>query len=1032
MNYINRAGVVLVLSVMMGLTGWFSPVMSAQITDENLVVTGTVLDENGIPLIGAGVVSEDGKRGAVTDLDGNYILSLLPSDKIIVVSYIGYANQSIVVDGRTKINVNMKPDESNALNEVVVIGYGTSKKMDLTGSVASVKMSDIEDTPSTSIDQALQGKVAGVDIMSTTGEPGAGTSIRVRGTRSIEASNEPLIVVDGVMDAVEDLNEINPSDIASINILKDASSTAIYGSRGANGVVMITTKKGVTAKPSVTGKVTFGVSQLARKLDLMNTDELIRYRNDMAFFENFEKNDGSTTSVPRYDVKNFSSDTDWLDEITRVAFTQTANLSLSGKVKGTTYYASAGWNNTDGIVDDSGFQRFNARFNISHDFAKWINLALSVNYTWSKENPNKANIGGTNMYTGAVYLAPFIGAYDEVNPLYVNGTNINTPRVAIDQIEHYKNRKVGNYVGTITLKPVTGLIIKSQNSYVPHNAHVFKYQPSTLPNRYDGQGGNAYRKEYDAVKLMTENTATYTKKFRGGHAFDVMLGYSASMQTFETVDITADGIIDDNLKWHNLNAVGSKENYTITSSYSRIVRHSIFARANYNYKSRYYLTLTARYDGSSNFAANRKWGFFPSGAFKWNVSNEKFLKKVRWIDNLALRLSYGKSGNDAIAAYRSLGVYGSSTSGAIFNGSQSVGFYPSRIANPDLTWETTAAYNVGLDFSVLKNRINLTVDAYYSRTNDLLLTLQTIESTGFRTRYTNLGQTSNRGVEFSLETRNIQRRKFGWTTELTVSHNNQMVDDIGHEDYVACLESSDYMMYGYKAGYPLNALWGFQYEGVFKTADEVERNKITRSYVGQTTSDDVYTMLGRAKYADVNHDGVLSKEDQIYLGSSDPLLFGGIQNTFNIYGFKVGLYFSYSIGGKIYNYTELAMSGGRSTNQYRYMLDAWHPVRNPESDLPRAGIGDKHVPSSLQVHDASYLRFKTATVSYRFDLSKKKKAGLRDITIGVTGDNLFLLSKYNGFDPDVSTSSDTSTLRRVDMGAYPRARSIIFTLQLRY
>ena len=240
------------------------------------------------------------------------------------------------------------------------------------------------------------------------------------------------------------------------------------------------------------------------------------------------------------------------------------------------------------------------------------------------------------------------------------------------------------------------------------------------------------------------------------------------------------------------------------------------------------------------------------------------------------------------------------------------------------------------------------------------------------------------------------------------------------------------MMYGYKAGYPLNALWGFQYEGVFKNAEEIERNKVTRSYVGETSSDDVHTMLGRAKYADVNHDGVLSKEDQIYLGSSDPLLFGGLQNTFNIYGFKVGLYFSYSIGGKIYNYTELAMSGGRSTNQYRYMLDAWHPVRNPESDLPRAGIGDKHVPSSLQVHDASYLRFKTATVSYRFDLSKKKKTGLRDITIGVTGDNLFLLSKYNGFDPDVSTSSDTSTLRRVDMGAYPRARSIIFTLQLRY
>ena len=322
----------------------------------------------------------------------------------------------------------------------------------------------------------------------------------------------------------------------------------------------------------------------------------------------------------------------------------------------------------------------------------------------------------------------------------------------------------------------------------------------------------------------------------------------------------------------------------------------------------------------------------------------------------------------------------------------------------------------------------MTVDAYYSRTNDLLLTLQTIESTGFRTRYTNIGQTSNRGVEFSIESRNIQKRNFGWTTEFTISHNNQMVDDIGHEDYVSALDSGDFMMYGYKKGYPLNSLWGFKYEGVFKSPEDLDCG----DYVSQTGSSDQRTMLGRAKYSDIKRDGLLTKEDQVWLGSSDPIVFGGLQNTFNIYGLKVGLYFAYSVGGQIYNYTELAMSGGKSTNQYRYMLDAWHPVRNPDSNLPRANIGEKHVPSSLQVHDASYLRFKTLSVSYRFDLSKNKKKGLRDVTVGFTGDNLFLLSEYNGFDPDVSTSSETSTLRRVDMGAYPRARSFVFTLQLRY
>ena len=1034
MNFTSRNGMAMFLSVVMMLAGSLSATLSAQSQDGKHVVTGTVIDENGIPLIGAGIVSEDGKRGAVTDLDGRYAVTLLPSDNIITVSYIGYTSQSIVIGGRTKIDVQLKPDESNSLNEVVVIGYGTSRKVDLTGSVASVKMADIEDTPMVSVDQALQGKIAGVDVMSTSGEPGASSSIRVRGTRSIEASNEPLIVVDGVMDAVQDLSEINPADIESINVLKDASSTAIYGSRGANGVVMITTKKGFTAKPSVNAKVTYGVAHLARNLDLMNTQELIRYRNDKVYFDNLEAGNGSS-NVPAYDMNAYRNNTNWIDEITRTAFSETANLSLSGKTKGTSYFTSIGLNNTEGIVDDSGFTRLSARFNISHDFSKWLTLGLQANYTYSKENPNKANIGGTNLYTGAVYLAPYLGAYSDTNPLYEGGSYINTPRVAIDKIEHYKTRKVANYSGIVTIKPVKGLVVKSQNTYTPHNAHVFKYEPNSLPARYDGQGGKAYRKEYDSIKLLSENTVTYTGKYRGGHNLELLAGYSASMQYNDNVEITADGILDDNLKWYNLNAVGSKENYTITTLTDKIVRHSLFARGNYNYKSRYYLTLTARYDGSSNFAANRKWGFFPSGAFKWNISNEKFLNRVRWIDNLALRLSYGQSGNDGIAAYRSLGVYNSSTSGAIFGGSQSAGFYPNRVANPDLTWETTTSYNAGLDFSILKNRLSMTVDAYYSTTEDLLLTLQTIESTGYQSRYTNLGKTSNRGLEFSVSSVNVQRRNFGWSTEFSISCNEQMVEDIGQETYVSVLDSKGHMMYGYKEGYPLNSLWGYQYEGVFKTEQELIDNQTSKEYVSTVmySGKNKDTMLGRPKYKDVDNDGMLTEKDLVWQGSSDPFLFGGLQNTFDIYGFRLGVYFAYSLGGKIYNYSELAMAGAFSTNQYRYMLDSWHPVRNPDSDLPRAGSVERHVPSSLQVHDASYLRLKTLSLSYKFDMSKNKKAKLRDITLGLSGENLFLWTEYNGFDPDVSTNSDTSVpLRRVDMGAYPRARTVVFTLQIRY
>ena len=1031
MNPNNRNGAAWTFVLVLVMLVFSSPSLRAQ----SHVVSGTVLDENGLPLIGAGVLTQDGKRGVITDLDGKYTISILESDKVLSYSYLGYATTQVVVDGRKQIDVTLNPDTSNSLNEVVVIGYGTSKKADLTGSVASVKMGDIEDVPTTSVDQALQGKIAGVDIMSTTGEPGAGTSIRVRGTRSIEASNEPLIVVDGVMDAVEDMNEINPDDIESISILKDASSTAIYGSRGANGVVLITTKKGVTAKPRLTAKVSFGVSQLSRKLDLMDSAELIRYRNDYTYIDAYINNPAKNPSVAKYDIADFPNNTDWIDEITRTAFSETANVSVSGKGKGSTYFASLGLNNTEGIVDGSGFLRMTGRFNVTHDFTKWLSAGLKANYTFAKENPNKANIGGTNVYTGAVYLAPYIGAFDEVNPLYENGTKINTPRVAIDMIDHYKTRQNASFSGEITLKPVRGLTIKSQNTYTPHQVHVFKFSPSTLPARYEGQGGLANRTEYNSDQLMTENTLNYKSRIGKNNNIDLMVGYSASRKKVTQVILAANGIFDDNLTWNNLNAISSKEGYTVNSTDEAIVRQSVYTRLNYNFGSRYYLTFTARGDGSSNFAANNKWGFFPSGAIKWNISNEKFMRGARWIDNLSLRLSAGLTGNDAISAYKSLGIYSSSTNGAVFEGTQSAGFYPSRVPNPDLTWEKTTLYNLGLDFSIFKERLSLTVDAYYSRTNDLLLTLKTIQSTGFSSRFTNLGQTSNRGVEVTLGSRNIAKRNFGWSTEFTISHNSQMVDDIGHEEYVEAMSSGGYMMYGYKSGYPLNALWGFQYEGVFHNVDEVYKNQITHSYVSQTSiSEDnpnYHTLLGRAKYADVDKDGNLSIDDLIYLGSADPVVYGGLQNTFNIYNLKIGVYLAYSLGGKIYNYSELYMSGSYYTNQYRYMTDSWHPVRNPESDLPRAGIGLSHLPSSLQVHDASYLRLKTLSLSYTFNFKKLKKPVVKGLTIGLTGENLFLWTAYNGFDPDVSTSSETSTLRRADVGAYPRARQVMLNLQIR-
>lgn len=990
-------------------------------------ITGTVRDENGEVLFGAGVLTADGKKGTVTDMNGNYTITIDAADKILQFSYISYETQEIVINGKTVIDVTLQPDKTNTLNDVVVIGYGTTKKADLTGSVATVKMGDLESAPNTSIDQALQGRIAGVDVMNTTGEPGAVTSIRIRGTRSITASNEPLIIVDGVLDAVSDMSEINSADVESISVMKDASATAIYGSRGANGVVIITTKKGITSKPSVTAKAEYGVSQVARKLDLMNGEEFLRYMNDINYFR-YE----AYKTTPTYDYSDFTNNTDWMGEITRIAPYQNYNVSVSGKAgNNLRYFGSLGFNDHQGVIKESSNQRINARLNLSYDFAKWFTLNLKLSSTFRAQNLNKANIGGTSFWDGAIYLSPLIGPLDTVNPLYENGTAINTPIAVINNVEKYREQMTNNDVMEFVFKPVKGLTIKSQNSVTIYQRHDYQFWPSTLPNRVEGEGSDAYRIEMDNRTLTTENTVTYGRKF-GRHNVKALAGYSASQYTANNISLKADGLLTDDLKWNNMAGITSKENYNATSGADKVVKQSVFSRLEYNYDGRYYITATGRYDGSSNFAQNRKWAFFPSAAAKWVIKKESFLKRARWIDDLSLRLSAGITGNDAIQPYRSLAAYSTTTSSYLFDGTQGATVYPSRIANPNLTWEKTTMYNAGLDLAFFKNRLSVSLEGYLSYTEDLLLSLQLIQSTGYSSRMTNIGRTSNKGLELTIDGKIIEKKKLGWSAQLTVSHNKQMVEDIGQEEYVSVLNSpgnTPFMMYGYRKDYPLNSLWGFQYAGVWHNENDFERNKIIKSYVSNTTSNSASAVLGYPKYVDQNHDGILTEEDLIYLGNSDPFLYGGLQNTVNIGRLKIGCFFSYSIGGKIYNYSELSMAGSYTSNQYRYMLNAWHPVRNPESDYPRAGTDDRMLPSSFAVHDASYLRLKNASVSYTFDLSKKTP--LKDLTVGVSGTNLFLISAYNGFDPDVSTSEE-STLRRVDMGAYPQARMIVFNLQVRY
>ena len=992
-------------------------------------VSGRVFDEQNAPLIGATVMVKGTNNGTIADVDGSYSLKAKEGDVLQAV-FTGFITEEIVVGKSDVINFILREDRS-LLDEVVVIGYGQTKKSDLTGSVTSVKMNDIKDVPAYSVDNAMQGRVAGAEIMSTTGEPGATTTIRIRGTRSVEASNEPLIVVDGVVDAIADLNDINPEDIESITVLKDASSTAIYGARGANGVILVTTRQGSgsLARPNVSFHANIGISQLPSKLDIMNASEFARYRNDMYMIDHNDPKPNTPVSGLIYKDPLTLTGTDWIDEVTRIGMYQNYALGVSGRDKNNNYLISFSYNNNEGILDGTGQEKISGRVKYTRHLYKWMSVTYNGFYTWRKQNPSVTQIGGTSQYRSAQYLSPMIAPNDNYNPLESDGRRFDNPRAIINNTTHDRiNTTVTNSL-TLDIKPIKNLAIKSQFSFSEFKKSEFKYVSSKLPTKAENDGGDATRIEIGETSLSNETTVSYTYK-KKRHTLIPLIGFSAYRRTSNTLSVFGSGYTDDNVTWNNMAAVPDKNTYQISTSYLALQKLSTFARLDYNYRSRYYLTVTGRYDGASNFAANNKWAFFPSAAFRWTISKERFMNKTWWLDDLSLRLSAGRTGNDAISAYRSLAALSVSAKGYIFDSVQPAAFYQNRAASPNLTWEKTDQYNVGIDAAFFKRRLSVTAEAYYSRTTDLLLKVQIPSHTGFTSRYENIGITSNKGLELTVESVNINKKNFQGLTSFTMSHNSQMVEDIGTADYVEAYvaPSSKYMMYGYVKGYPLNSLWGFQYAGVWKDyATESENDKETKIYATNAKRD------GSPRYYDINHDGSLNQKDIVYLGNADPILYGGLQNTFYWKGLKVGVYFVYSLGGSIYNVAELFMSGSTSTNQYRYMLDCWHPVRNPNSDIPAPGqAAGAALPSSFMVHDASYLRLKNLSIAYTFDFRKKEASLFREITVGVSGDNIYLWKYYNGFDPDVSSEGTSSVLRRADIGAYPKARTLMFNLNLKF
>lgn len=1014
-------------------------------------IQGRVLDEQGNPVEGVSIIARQGARefgSAVTDKDGAFIFGNLQKTgaydlHFSHVSYGSYIEKGVTVKkGTTTLLIRLKAKD-NKLSEVVVqVGYGSSKKHDLTGSVTSVPMGNLVNLPATRIDQMLQGRAAGVYIKSTNGAPGSPTTIRIRGTRSINATNEPIYVIDGIVDPTGSvINSLNPEDIEGIDILKDASTTAIYGSRASNGVVLITTKKGKAGKDVVHFSTNQGISQLARSLDMMNAREFVNFENEArgSVLNNYApplyKNVDSVIKAIGGDKGN-----NWINDVTRNAPFSSYDMSISGGEGGDhgySYYLSGNYLNQQGIILNTDFQRYQGRLNFVKKLSAQGEFGATLNVTHSNTDAASVNFGSnSNWLSSYVFLPPTMpvykpdGTYATFNPdWYLGGGNIDNPVAILNKETNVTpaNNVLGNFYLQYEVMP--GLKLKSTLGVNFINSRNSWYVPSDMPTKIlnNQMTGNTSSYQSNSISLINENTADYAKSF-GAHHLDLLVGESYQTRETDALSGSGSGITNDITQWNNLGVIDQSLR-GIGSSYDKNTIISYLGRINYDYLKRYYLTFTGRRDGASNFAADKKWGFFPSGAVKWRVSNESFFKDSKvsnTLSELSARVSYGLSGNQGIGDYSSLPSLSSNSSAYLFGTGQTpvLGYTQGNIANNNLTWETTAQLDAGLDLEFFNGRINLTADYYRMNSKNLLVTVQIPSQTGYGSQLVNLGKSLTDGFDIALSGDVIRSRNFKWNVIVNLSTNNQKVTDIGPltkvllDPGIGYGVTSSYM----EKGVPLGANYGLDYAGVWKSqADitaELAKPAGKRTYVSASNQ----YLPGHPKYIDPNHDGVLNVNDYHYLAPANPTLYGGFGSTLTYKRVTLDFFFQFNTGNKMYNAMEFfAGTGTYLTNQFKYILNRWTPA-NPNSNIPAVESRD-NIASTRLLHDASLLRMKSVMLSYNLKGLAPKKI-FKDMEIFVSGTNVFLLTKYNGFDPEVNSGGQSSTIVAVDNGNYPNSRTV--------
>ena len=1007
------------------------------------LITGSIKDaRSGEALIGASViVKTEGGKGVVTDIDGNFRLQTQKEAPLTLrVEYVGYRPLDVdVYDFEEPVEITLI-DNSSKLDEVVVVGYGTQKRTQLTGAVTTIKADIFEKAPVPTLDGALGGQVAGLAVTASSGQPGADSHIRIRGGNSVNASNEPLYVVDGfiyfkdaatsstgigaIEGSLNPLATINPNDIESIEVLKDVSATAIYGSRGANGVILITTKKGKLGegKAHIAYNYSLGVSSIAKKLDLLNASEWAQYQKDYYSRSAFgrlllkgRKNKGGYTDA---EIAALGKGTDWQDAVLRTAIQQTHELSINGGTEKNRYAFSANYTDQDGIILNSGFQRYNFHTNVEWELQENLHFGVNATYGRSKQNglttteekvfnSSPFSAGITNSFVYALLMPPVIsvynqdGSYNFNNPYeyayFAIGDHAANPVYDLKEsvAENINNYLLSNVwatytIGHLTLKASLGL----NSEKLTQNYFSGAYTSLGLATQGIGGTGNRQTDVW-----QQEYTATYNRDF-GHHHLEALGGYTRQTQTSTHSAIRTNHFTNETLKQYNLG--DGAEIYTPKTGISEATLNSLIARVNYTLLDRYNATATFRADNSSRFSKDHRWGYFPSLGLSWNVEKERFLRHVHSIDYLKVRLTGGLVGNQEISDY----AFSTSYATGSYAGSSS--YSKQNTANDDLKWETTASYNVGIDLGLWKDRVNVVFDAYYKKTSDLLLVVPVGFSSGVTTQLQNVGNVVNKGVELAVSTILIQRKDLQWSVSANAAYNHNEITDMGTTNNV--IQGSDNQQI-LRRGEALGSFYGLNFIGIVQQDEDVTK---------LPTVNGLTPKPGDLKYEDTDGNNRIDGNDRQILGSIQPELVYGFSTQFTWRNLDLSAAFAGSYGNEVYNALGRRLElTGDSYNVLTTVKDSWTP-QNGGNTLPLASNARPFsYIDSRYVQSASYLKLRNLTVGYRLPQLKSVPVGIR---VYATAANLFTITPYKGYDPEVASGTDS--------GAYPSSRSFIFGINL--